>query len=62
MIMSAAFLHSPKARAADFTTCPTDRPLITQLACQSGPEFARCAEELATLCDGVDLNCGCPQK
>ncbi|VDK32638.1 unnamed protein product [Taenia asiatica] len=62
MIMSSAFLHSAKARAADFSTCPTDHPLVTQLACRSGPEFALCAEELSTLCQGVDLNCGCPQR
>ncbi|CDS39354.1 tRNA dihydrouridine synthase 4 [Echinococcus multilocularis] len=62
MIMSSAFLHSSKARAADFSTCPADHPLVTQLACRSGPEFARCAEELSALCEGVDLNCGCPQR
>ncbi|KAM7542230.1 hypothetical protein Aperf_G00000004087 [Anoplocephala perfoliata] len=62
MIMSGAFLHSEQARASDFTTCPSDRPMITQIACQSGPEFARCAAELANLCDGIDLNCGCPQR
>ncbi|VDM35923.1 unnamed protein product [Hydatigera taeniaeformis] len=62
MIMSSAFLHSAEARAADFSTCPEDHPLITQIACRSGPEFALCAEELSTLCEGVDLNCGCPQR
>lgn len=62
MIMSAAFLHSEKSRSSDFTTCPSDRPMIAQIACQSGPEFARCAEELAKVCDGIDLNCGCPQR
>ncbi|KAM3171909.1 hypothetical protein ACTXT7_015629 [Hymenolepis weldensis] len=62
MIMSAAFLHSEKSRSSDFTTCPSDRPMIAQIACQSGPGFARCAEELAKVCDGIDLNCGCPQR
>ncbi|VDN12638.1 unnamed protein product [Dibothriocephalus latus] len=61
MIMSDAFLHSEAVRAVEFTTCPEDRPLIVQLACKNAPDFARCCELLLNQCDGVDLNCGCPQ-
>ncbi|VDN16416.1 unnamed protein product [Dibothriocephalus latus] len=61
MIMSDAFLHSEAVRAVEFTTCPEDRPLIVQLACKNSPDFARCCELLLNQCDGVDLNCGCPQ-
>ena len=38
-----------------------DRPLIAQI-CGSDPhEVLQCALDLQPYCDGIDINCGCPQ-
>ena len=39
-----------------------DRPLIVQFAATNSADFARAAELVAPFADGVDLNCGCPQR
>lgn len=39
-----------------------DRPLLVQLATNDPGEFSRAVEMLTPYCDGVDLNCGCPQR
>jgi len=62
MIISNSFVRSIKARDSDFTTCPEDRPLIVQFAASSYDDFANATEIVAPYCDGVDLNCGCPQR
>ncbi|CAH8640751.1 unnamed protein product [Schistosoma intercalatum] len=61
MILANSFIRSEKARNVDFTTCSNDRPLIVQLASNDPCEFAIATEMLAPYCDGIDLNCGCPQ-
>ena len=45
----------------DFSTSSTDRPLIVQFGASNTLDFARAAEMVKPYCDGVDLNCGCPQ-
>lgn len=62
MIISDSFIRSLKARDSDFTTCAEDRPLIVQFAAKNAEEFANAAEIVAPYSDGVDLNCGCPQR
>jgi tRNA-dihydrouridine synthase 4 len=62
MIMSNSFIRSSKARDIEFTTCPTDRPLIVQFAANNVDDFATAAEFVRHCSDGVELNCGCPQK
>ncbi|CAG2254673.1 DUS4 [Mytilus edulis] len=62
MIISDSFIKSLKARDSDFTTCKEDRPLIVQFAAKNGKEFADAAEIVVPYSDGVDLNCGCPQR
>ncbi|XP_025108490.1 tRNA-dihydrouridine(20a/20b) synthase [NAD(P)+]-like isoform X2 [Pomacea canaliculata] len=62
MIISNCFVKSVKARDNDFTTCPGDRPLIVQFAANNSQDFADAAEIVAPFSDGVDLNCGCPQR
>eukprot|EP00522_Entomoneis_paludosa_P012271 CAMPEP_0172452258 /NCGR_PEP_ID=MMETSP1065-20121228/9981_1 /TAXON_ID=265537 /ORGANISM="Amphiprora paludosa, Strain CCMP125" /LENGTH=461 /DNA_ID=CAMNT_0013204295 /DNA_START=163 /DNA_END=1548 /DNA_ORIENTATION=- len=43
-------------------TPPEDRPLIAQLCGGTDPEtMLKCAVELQDYCDGIDINCGCPQ-
>ncbi|XP_038074655.1 tRNA-dihydrouridine(20a/20b) synthase [NAD(P)+]-like [Patiria miniata] len=62
MIMSNSFVRSVKARDNEFTTNKGDRPLIVQFAANNGKDLADAAELIAPHADGVDLNCGCPQK
>jgi tRNA-dihydrouridine synthase 4 len=62
MIMANSFVQSKKARDVEFTTNPTDRPLIVQFASSKIDEFATAAQLVQPFSDGVDLNCGCPQK
>lgn len=62
MMVSQSFVDSIKARDSDFTTCPDDRPLIAQFAAKNGEELANATELIYKYTDGVDLNCGCPQR
>jgi tRNA-dihydrouridine synthase 4 len=39
-----------------------DRPLIVQFAATNSADFSRAAELVAPFADGIDLNCGCPQR
>lgn len=62
MIVSHSFIESIKARDSDFSTCNGDRPLIIQFAAKNGKELADASELTFKYTDGVDLNCGCPQR
>ncbi|XP_066962678.1 tRNA-dihydrouridine(20a/20b) synthase [NAD(P)+]-like isoform X2 [Macrobrachium rosenbergii] len=62
MIISNSFIQSVRARHSDFTTCKEDRPLIVQFAANNSEELADASRLVAPYCDGVDLNCGCPQR
>lgn len=60
--MSNSFVQSSKARDVEFTTNAKDRPLIVQFAANNADDFANAAQLVQPYSDGVDLNCGCPQK
>lgn len=62
MIMSDSFVRSQKARDNEFTTNEFDRPLIVQFAANNSNDFATSAQFVRNCADGVELNCGCPQK
>jgi len=62
MIVAQDFVSSKFARRAEFSTNPNDRPLITQFAAKDPVVLGRAAEFVAKVCDGIDINCGCPQK
>ncbi|KAF7665109.1 hypothetical protein LDENG_00155000 [Lucifuga dentata] len=62
MIVAADFLQSVKARDSEFTTSQSDRPLIVQFAAHDAQTLADAACVVAPFSDGVDLNCGCPQR
>jgi len=62
MIVSESFINSIKARDSDFTTNAQDRPLIVQFAAKNAKELADASEIVLPYADGVDLNCGCPQR
>jgi hypothetical protein len=58
MIMSNSFIRSQKARDIEFTTNPTDRPLIVQFAANKSSDFAMASQFVRNFSDGVELNCG----
>jgi tRNA-dihydrouridine synthase 4 len=60
--MSNSFIRAKKSRDIEFTTNQTDRPLIVQFAANNSNDFATAAEFVRNFSDGVELNCGCPQK
>jgi len=62
MIVADSFVQSSKARDNEFTTSDGDRPLVVQFAAHNAKDFADAAELVAPFADGVDLNCGCPQR
>ena len=39
-----------------------DQPVVIQFAARNAFEFANAAELAAPFVDGIDLNCGCPQR
>jgi tRNA-dihydrouridine synthase 4 len=62
MIIAESFVQSVKARDSDFTTNSYDQPLIVQFAANNANIFADAAQIVAPYADGVDINCGCPQR
>ncbi|KAL4226452.1 tRNA-dihydrouridine(20a/20b) synthase [NAD(P)+]-like protein [Mactra antiquata] len=62
MIIADSFVQSLKARDNEFTTCKEDRPLIVQFAAHNAIDFGDAACIVSPFADGVDLNCGCPQR
>ncbi|XP_034025268.1 B-cell receptor-associated protein 29-like isoform X2 [Thalassophryne amazonica] len=62
MIVAADFLRSVKARDSEFTTNESDRPLVVQFAAHDAQTLTDAALAVAPFSDGVDLNCGCPQR
>ncbi|XP_060759844.1 tRNA-dihydrouridine(20a/20b) synthase [NAD(P)+]-like isoform X1 [Neoarius graeffei] len=62
MIVAADFIRSAKARDSELTMNNSDRPLIIQFAANDAQTLATAACLVAPFSDGVDLNCGCPQR
>ncbi|KAI9224700.1 hypothetical protein BC828DRAFT_343564 [Blastocladiella britannica] len=62
MVLASVFVASQYARDAEFITLPTDSPVVLQLAAKNADEFATAAMLAAPFIDGVDVNCGCPQR
>ncbi|XP_058453634.1 tRNA-dihydrouridine(20a/20b) synthase [NAD(P)+]-like isoform X2 [Malaya genurostris] len=62
MIMADSFCRSEKARLNEFTTNEDDTPLVVQFAANNSVDFLSAAEMSFPYVDGVDLNCGCPQR
>ncbi|TIA24027.1 tRNA-dihydrouridine synthase [Aureobasidium pullulans] len=62
MILAHEFIRHPVARSSDFSTNPTEGPVIAQFASNDPIEFGRAAEMIGPWVNGVDLNCGCPQS
>ncbi|KAL7275661.1 tRNA dihydrouridine synthase [Rhizina undulata] len=62
MILAKEFVRNATARLTDFSTNSHDRPLVVQFGAHSALDFARASEMVQPYCDGVNLNCGCPQS
>lgn len=62
MIMADCYVKSAKARAHEFQTDTDDRPLIVQFGANNSSDFVNASNLIIPYCDGVDLNCGCPQR
>ncbi|KAL4122669.1 hypothetical protein QTP88_014954 [Uroleucon formosanum] len=62
MIMADCYVKSAKARAHEFQTDTDDRPLIVQFGANNSFDFVNASNLIMPYCDGVDLNCGCPQR
>lgn len=62
MIMADSFCQSDKARYNEFSTTTNDTPLIVQFSAKDGNEFVDASKLVYSYADGVDLNCGCPQR
>lgn len=61
MLHSRLTVESKGYLAANFSTCPEDRPLVVQF-CANDPELLlQAAMKVQDSCDAVDLNFGCPQ-
>ncbi|XP_055607466.1 tRNA-dihydrouridine(20a/20b) synthase [NAD(P)+]-like isoform X2 [Uranotaenia lowii] len=62
MIMADSFCQSEKARQNEFTTNEHDTPVIAQFAAKNSVDLLSASEMVFPYVDGVDLNCGCPQR
>ncbi|VEN62272.1 unnamed protein product [Callosobruchus maculatus] len=62
MILADSFCQSEKARQNEFTTNLMDTPLVVQFAANTVHDFVGAAHLVSPYCNGVDLNCGCPQR
>lgn len=62
MILADSFCQNSKARSSEFVTTTSDSPLIVQFAANNANDFVDASKLVYAYADGVDLNCGCPQK
>ena len=62
MLHGRLFVEGEKYRKEHFTTCPEDRPLLTQFCAHDPEVLLTAARYVEKDCDGVDINLGCPQR
>ncbi|KAI8428889.1 hypothetical protein MSG28_007524 [Choristoneura fumiferana] len=62
MILADSFCQNEKARLSEFSTTISDTPVIAQFAANNTNDFVDASTLLFPYIDGVDLNCGCPQR
>lgn len=62
MILAREFVRNEYARLSDFSTNPSDTPLIVQVGVNNCLDLLRFVEMIRPYCDGIGINCGCPIK
>lgn len=62
MTLAKEFVNSQVARDSEYTTNESDAPVILQFAARTAIDLGNATEIAAPFIDGVDLNCGCPQR
>ncbi|KAI9104727.1 hypothetical protein DFS34DRAFT_575574 [Phlyctochytrium arcticum] len=62
MILADVYKHSKISRDHEFRSNKRDEPVVIQFAAHSAHDLADAAQLAAPYVNGVDLNCGCPQK
>lgn len=62
MIVANSFVRSQKCRLAEFSTNCQDYPLVAQFAVNSTTDFLFATQMIQNYVNGVDINCGCPQR
>jgi tRNA-dihydrouridine synthase 4 len=62
MILADVFSQSWIARDMEFSTDGDEGPLVVQFAANTAKDLVNAAEFVSPFCNGVDINCGCPQK
>ena len=62
MILADCFQRSRFAQEIEFQTNQADDPVVVQFAANNAFDLAASAEIVAKYCNGIDINCGCPQK
>lgn len=60
--MADSFVRSAVARDLEYQQCAQAGPTIVQFAANNAHDFAAAVQLTAPWTDGVDLNCGCPQR
>ncbi|EYC25587.1 hypothetical protein Y032_0011g1289 [Ancylostoma ceylanicum] len=61
MIHAHLFVNDPTYRRNSLALCEADRPLIVQFCANKPDTFLAACRLVEGICDGVDLNLGCPQ-
>jgi tRNA-dihydrouridine synthase 4 len=61
MILSDVFRNSELSRNAELTMHESDHPVIVQFAASNAKDAMDAALMTAPYCNGIDINCGCPQ-
>lgn len=61
MYHAGHFASQKKYRERSFSTCPEDRPLIVQFCANNADTLIAAARHVESVCDGIDINLGCPQ-
>ncbi|KAJ3028656.1 tRNA-dihydrouridine(20a/20b) synthase [NAD(P)+]-like protein [Rhizophlyctis rosea] len=62
MILADVYKHSKISRDTEYRTNSRDQPVVVQFAAHTAEDLADAAELAAPYANGIDLNCGCPQK
>ena len=62
MLHAERFSRDPSYRAAQFQTCPADRPLVAQFCGHDAATLLAACRLVEDQVDAVDLNLGCPEN